>query len=118
MDYINKILNYKKYFSYDVEDTIKNIMKKDKVTQNELARKINMNERTIRRYLNKEIKITKVVLGLISVGLNLPNQIIQELYINAKIYLCLSEEDVLTYNAVYIEKNVEKMEALIKLIKK
>ena len=116
MNVLKRELRYKKCFSYDVEDTIKSIMKLDKITQRELSNRVNLSERTIRRYLNKEVTITKVVLGLICVGLELSIQITMELFKNAGIELRLIEEDIIIFNVFLKEKSVEKIYALRKMI--
>ena len=94
----NNIQNYINIFHYDPCITLKNLIKKEKISQEELAFTININLRTLKRYLSGEYKLNKKILALICCAITTPQQVALELFKNAGLELKLLDNDPILFD--------------------
>lgn len=94
----NNIQNYINVFHYNPLITIKNLLKKQNVSQESLAFMIDINVRTIKRYLSGEYKLNKKILALICCATTTPQQVALELFKNAGLELKLLDDDPILFD--------------------
>ena len=86
------IKRYIDLFTYDPIQTILNIMEYRKITQLELANRLNMNERSVRKYFSRKTKLSKHFLIVLCVIAELPSQVTFELFKICKLEITLLDD--------------------------
>lgn len=94
----NNIQNYINIFHYDPHITLKNLIKQRKISQEELAFTININVRTLKRYLSGEYELNKKILALICCAVVTPHLVTIALFKNAGLDLNLLNKDPILFD--------------------
>ena len=113
----NNIREYINVFHYEPLTTIKNLLNKLGISQEALAFMIDINVRTLKRYLSGEYKLNKKILALICCATNTPQQVSLELFKNAGLELKLLNDDPILFDILEQVGEIESYK-LIEKIKK